>query len=131
VNTWRDSWFEEPGVRVLYVLPRVWTDRVLPLTLDPKPRETVRVMVGRAEVITPNMEWELLKQVVRYSDASEAGRPQAVAAARELGLGRFLEPVTRRLMGKVPDRQFNTLAWELMGKASQPAAGTGSSIAKK
>jgi hypothetical protein len=53
VNTWRDSWFEENGLRVLYTLPREWTDRTLPLTFDPKPRELVRVMVGRAEVFTP------------------------------------------------------------------------------
>lgn len=131
VNTWRDSWIEEPGLRVLYVLPRAWTDRVLPLTLDPKPRQTVRVMVGRAEVITPNMEWELLKQVVRYSDTDASKRPQVVAATRELGLGRFLEPTTRRLMGKVPDRQFNQLAWELMDKASKPVVAKSSSIARK
>ncbi len=131
VNTWRDSWFGEPGLRVLYVLPRAWTDRVLPLTLHPKPRQVVRVMVGRAEVITPNMEWELLKQVVRYSDTDASKRPQVVAATRDLGLGRFLEPTTRRLMDKVPDRQFNQLAWELMEKASKPAAAKNSSIARK
>jgi hypothetical protein len=27
VNTWRDSWFAENGVRVLYLLPEPWTDR--------------------------------------------------------------------------------------------------------
>src|SRR5207245_10217803 len=59
VNTWRDSWFEEDGLRVLYTLPREWTDRTLPLTLDPKPRELVRVMVGRAEVFTPATEKKL------------------------------------------------------------------------
>jgi hypothetical protein len=31
VKTWDDAWFAEPGLRVLYVLPRAWTDRVLPL----------------------------------------------------------------------------------------------------
>src|SRR6185295_8646373 len=30
VKTWRDSWMEEKGLRVLYVLPRAWTDRILP-----------------------------------------------------------------------------------------------------
>ena len=56
VNTWKDSWFAEDGVRVLYVLPRAWTDRTLPLKLDPAPRELVRVMVGRAEVLAPALE---------------------------------------------------------------------------
>src|SRR5205823_11569620 len=53
VNTWKDSWFAEDGLRVLYVLPREWTDRTLPLTIAPAPRDLVRVMVGRAEVLTP------------------------------------------------------------------------------
>ncbi len=39
VKTWRDSWFEEDGFRVLYVLPRAWTDRTLPLKLEPAPRD--------------------------------------------------------------------------------------------
>ena len=60
VNTWRDSWFEEQGLRILYVLPRVWTDQILPIELNPRPRELVRVMVGRAELITPRIELEIL-----------------------------------------------------------------------
>ncbi|MGH8598395.1 MAG: hypothetical protein ACREXT_17220, partial [Gammaproteobacteria bacterium] len=55
VNTWRDSWFEE-GLRVFYVLPRVSTDAVLPITIEPAPAELVRVMVGRVEIITPEVE---------------------------------------------------------------------------
>ena len=35
VQTWRDSWFEEQGLRVLYLLPRSWTDQVLPLSIVP------------------------------------------------------------------------------------------------
>src|SRR5687768_4370340 len=50
VKTWEDSWFGEQGLRVLYVLPRAWTDRTLPLSIEPKPKEIVRVMVGRAEM---------------------------------------------------------------------------------
>ena len=29
VDTWKSSWFAEDGTRVLYVLPRAWTDRTL------------------------------------------------------------------------------------------------------
>src|SRR5438105_8838159 len=56
VKTWKDSWFEEDGVRVLYLLPRAWTDRTLPLALDPAPRDLARVMVGRAEVLLPSLQ---------------------------------------------------------------------------
>ncbi len=123
VATWDDSWFAEQGVRVLYTLPRAWTDRILPLTLEPKPRELVRVMVGRAELITPAMEWELLKQVVRFADGDETDRVQAVDEARKLGLGRFLEPTTRRLAAKLPTREFSKVSWDLLQAASKSRTG--------
>ena len=118
VKTWRQSWFEEDGVRVFYVLPRPWTDGILPLTLDPKPRELVRVMVGRAEIITPAAEWELLKQIVRYSENDSQSRREAVAGVRELGLGRFIQPAVQRVLGRTPDREFSRTAWELVNAAT-------------
>jgi hypothetical protein len=121
VKTWDDSWFAEQGLRVLYTLPGAWTDRILPLTLEPKPREVVRVMVGRAELITPAMEWELMKQVVRFTDKDENIRVHAVEDARNLGLGRFLEPATRRLNGKMSSREFSEVSWELVNAVSKPA----------
>ena len=130
VKTWRDSWFDEQGLRVLYTLPRAWTDRVLPIAMDPKPRELVRVMVGRAEMITPTMEWELMKQIVHYSEADDAGRQQVVEHTRQLGLGRFAEATTRRLMGKVSDREFNRLSRELLEAAAKPQL-RGKSLALK
>ena len=118
VKTWDDSWFAEPGVRVLYILPSAWTDRILPLTLDPKPRELVRVMVGRAEMITPEMEWQLMKEIVRFSERDDRLRAQAVANTRNIGLGRFLEPAARRLMAKMSSPQFSQVSWELIQAAS-------------
>jgi hypothetical protein len=122
VKTWDDSWFAEQGVRVLYVLPSAWTDRILPLTIDPKPREIVRVMVGRAELITPTMEWDLMKQIVRFSESDDQLRAQAVTNTRRIGLGRFLEPAARRLMAKISGAEFSKASWELLQAASQPAA---------
>src|SRR2546421_6569749 len=55
IKTWRNEWFNE-GTRVFYILPRATTDAILPLTINPSPTEIVRVLVGRAEVITPEME---------------------------------------------------------------------------
>ena len=70
VKTWDDSWFAEQGTRVLYTLPQQWTDGVLPLAITPAPKEVRRVFVGRAELITPAMEWALLREVVLRDDAS-------------------------------------------------------------
>jgi hypothetical protein len=114
VHTWEDSWFGEEGLRVLYILPRSWTDRVLPLTIDPAPHEIVRVMVGRAEVITPGIEWQLLKQIVRFSESDPVTRPKIVTETRNLGLGRFAEPAVRRVLGKTPNPEFSRHAWNLL-----------------
>jgi hypothetical protein len=128
VETWRDSWFEEQGVRVLYTLSRAWTDRILPLTIEPSPRSLVRVMVGRAEVITPGMEAELAKQVTRYGKADEASRSEVVEATRQLGLGRFLEPAMRRLTAWAGSADFNRNCWELLAAAGKPP---GNAIAQR
>ena len=50
VDTWKDQWFAEQGTRVLYILPRAWTDRTLPLDVSPRPDRVVRVM----ELLTPS-----------------------------------------------------------------------------
>jgi hypothetical protein len=120
VKTWDDSWFGEEGLRVLYTLPRAWTDRILPLTISPNPSGLVRVMVGRAEMITPTMEWELMKQVVQYSQSSSEAKDQAVAGTRSIGLGRFTEAAIRRLTTKMPSREFSQTAWNLLDAVAKP-----------
>jgi len=119
VKTWEQSWFTEKGLRVLYTLPRAWTDRALPLSVTPAPAATVRVMVGRAEIITPAMERALLTQVERYIFADETQRPQIAIEARGLGLGRFMEPTLRRLfIGRERSKEFSSLSWELLAAAT-------------
>ena len=60
VETWWQSYFEAPGLRVFWVLPREATDRVLPLDVSPPPTEIVRVLVGRSEVLRPRLERQWL-----------------------------------------------------------------------
>jgi hypothetical protein len=52
IETWRDSWFEE-GSRLFYIVPTRFVNAILPLTVYPAPSQTVRVFVGRLELITP------------------------------------------------------------------------------
>ncbi len=94
VHTWNDSWFREEGLRVMYILPRPWTDRALPMTLHPTPKELVRVMVGRAEVLRPGLEKTLVSELY---DARE-GDKSATARARQTlkSLGRFAAPALYR-----------------------------------
>ncbi len=93
VHTWKDSWFEEDGARVLYILPRAWTDRTLPLRLEPEPRELTRVMVGRAELLLPATQERLAQELTK----AKAGDAQARGALiADLGkLNRFAEPALR------------------------------------
>ena len=132
VKTWDDAWFAEPGLRVLYVLPRAWTDRVLPLKLEPAPRAIERVMVGRAELITPEMERSLHTQIERYRMGDPATRTAAIESARSIGLGRFAEPTVRRLALSDPqNREFNNAAWELLWAAFAPPTTAAPLTAKK
>jgi hypothetical protein len=80
VETWRESWFEE-GSRLIYVVPRGFIDKVLPLAIDPAPEQISRVFVGRLEVVTP---------------ATARAVETAVASNDEVILNkyrRFLEPI--------------------------------------
>jgi len=52
LQTWSNSWFEE-GSRLFYIVPTAYVDAVLPLTINPAPAKTVRVFVGRMELVTP------------------------------------------------------------------------------
>src|SRR5262249_875931 len=97
VKTWESAWFQERGMRVLYLLPRAWTDRALPLAIAPAPKAIERVMVARAEIITPASETALLQKIERYIAAMPKDRPAIVEETRALGLGRFTATVRSRL----------------------------------
>jgi hypothetical protein len=56
IKTWRSSWFTEHGTRVLYMVPQCLTDEMLPLQIQPRPEKTVRVLVGRLDVMKPEAE---------------------------------------------------------------------------
>lgn len=111
IKTWQDSWFEE-GLRVFYVLPTTATDEILPLNIEPKPREIVRVLVGRAEVITPEMERDVRKQVgLLKSDSAE------IRAAAQKNLqkhGRFYEPILKSLLASEKDARVRAQIQELI-----------------
>lgn len=60
IQTWWESYFEQPGLRIFWILPRGQTDAILPLNVEPAPEKTVRVIVGRSEVFRPNEEAQWL-----------------------------------------------------------------------
>jgi hypothetical protein len=80
VQTWRDSWFEE-GSRLIYLVPRPFVDKVLPLTITPAPERLERVFVGRVEIVTP--------QTARTVEAAFAANDEPTLNKYK----RFLQPI--------------------------------------
>lgn len=60
--TWHESYFDRPGLRVFWIVPRAFTDRVLPMSIAPRPAQLERVLVGRSEILTPKFEAELVRE---------------------------------------------------------------------
>ena len=91
LETWKNSWFEE-GARLIYIVPRRFVDSVLPLRVTPAPASTIRVFVGRLELVTP---------------ATERAVESAFVANDQLTLAkynRFLEPILSSMIQKSADR---------------------------
>ncbi|MEK7468127.1 MAG: hypothetical protein AAB074_11990 [Planctomycetota bacterium] len=112
VRTWERSYFRTEGLRILYVVPRLMVDRVLPLALDPAPKELVRVLVGRLECVTPEEEATVLAAVRDWSSQDGPTRAKSQAALNKLG--RFLEPHVRRVLMLSTDEQILANAKSLL-----------------
>jgi hypothetical protein len=92
VQTWSDSWFEE-GSRLIYIVPSEFVNTILPLSIHPAPTQTVRVFVGRFELITPATE-KAIQTAFESSDSVTLKK-----------YGRFLEPILMEMMQKTSDEE--------------------------
>lgn len=121
VNTWEQSWFGEEGTRLFYVLPQRVTDRLLPLRIEPTPDETIRVLVGRMEIMPPQTERHILELVSASASAraqhreSQLDQPFASPALDELhAMGRLAEPALARARGVAETREVREEAAALL-----------------
>lgn len=115
IETWRDSWFEE-GTRLFYLIPRASVDAILPLEIEPRPAEVLRVFVGRLEIITPEMQTEV-EQALRLNDLSTLRKR-----------GRFLEPIAQSLQARfssASDQATMKAALQAVAAQSAPASPRG------
>ncbi len=112
VNTWRHSYFESDGIRVLYILPQSWTESFLPMILSPKPNVLVRVMVGRTELLTPEREAQAASAVRELASTAAARREKAFDWLREQG--RYVEPILRQVLRSHPEPRTETLCRRLL-----------------
>jgi hypothetical protein len=114
VKTWRDSWFEE-GLRVFYIVPRAATDAILPITITPAPTELARVLVGRTEIITPELEAAVQSSARKYLEGSAESRATAIKMVQPYG--RFAQPVLQQMMEaehKIGGARASQPIWDFM-----------------
>ena len=50
LETWKESYFRSPGLRLFYVVPQEWIAHFLPLQIS-APHELTRVLVGRIDLV--------------------------------------------------------------------------------
>ena len=108
IATWSNSWLLEEGTRVFYMVPQKVTDTLLPLKIEPAPKETVRVLVARLEVMRASDEKRILEVVKQSAAARRAeqekqkGLPQPTPISLPIPeeitkLGRLAEPALVRV----------------------------------
>jgi hypothetical protein len=91
IETWKQSWFEE-GSRLFYIVPRDFLNTILPLAINPMPSQTVRVLVGRLELITPATT-QALEKILATHDLEGLQK-----------YNRFLEPILDEIKAENPAR---------------------------
>ena len=83
LQTWWNSYFERPGLRVFWIVPEDFTRSVLPLSVDPAPRQQVRVLVGRSELLTPSFEQDIIQQFTKEDQSQNYLRSDRFGLAYE------------------------------------------------
>ena len=123
VETWKGSWFNEEGTRVLYIVPENLTDELLPLTVRPVPDETLRVLVGRMELMSPNKEQKLIEAVRKHRDdrieqanakASNENPSTLPIPSQIQRFGRMMEPALVRVSKISRESEIRTEAERLI-----------------
>ena len=124
LQTWHHTWFSDEGMRLLYIVPRPLTDELLPLTIKPAPQETVRVLVGRLEILSVSEERRIMELVQANAEqradyARRYGQAKRLAEQEQVefrfdepapgvpdqirSLGRFAEPALDRIANITDD----------------------------
>ena len=82
------------------------------MTIDPRPDELVRVMVGRIELLTAERERAAATAVANLGSPDAEVRGQAFQTLRDQG--RYAEPIVRRTLESSSDERVRTLCRRLL-----------------
>jgi len=105
LDTWKLSYFESEGLRVMFVLPRSWTDTQLPLSIS-EPADITRVMLGRIELVSAYQRGKL-QRLLELPDGAFAIPPlyaESTAALQSADAGKTSHADLYRNIGReVPE----------------------------
>lgn len=117
VKIWGDDMFTTPGERLLYLMPNNEVERVLPLDIQPEPKQLVRTLIAWVELSTPEAEKRIMDLIKQLSSKDPA---QALAANKELRkLDRFAEAILRRTLDTIKDAQVKTKIKQILTALEQ------------
>ena len=116
IKTWWKSYFNKPGLRVFWIVPQTDLEKILPLKADPAPANQVRVLVGRADIMRPKFEQQMIAAL-------------GTKAFYQYQQDRFIMPYTNRLKQLVKEPVFQKFdAENLTGTHLNIAAKKGDSV---
>jgi hypothetical protein len=96
----------------LFILPQSWTDAFIPMSIVPKPKQIVRVMVGRLELLSAEREQLALAAVRDLCGPDPFKRERGFQYLRQQG--RYVEPIVRRIGETTNDDAVRTLCRRLL-----------------
>ncbi len=121
LEIWRKGLFDRPGITALYLLPQAEYDRMLPLTVTPKPQSTVRVGIalqGQIEMASAKINACVKDLVAKMDDDKYRVRDQAEKDLSDLGPAAFAA-IRAALAGNVSAEARTRLEKLLARDASQ------------
>ncbi len=111
-RTWQHGYFQEEGLRALYVLPESLINQELPLTIKGfgsqeegvEPYSLVRTFVGRTELLSPEREKAILEIAQDYLQGNEQAKQSAAKEFEKWG--RFAIPYLQRVKALTQDKSL-------------------------
>jgi hypothetical protein len=92
--------------------------------MNPAPRELVRVMVGRAEIIPPDQQERIRDAITRAAEAQWDPIAANEAQNEFRHLGRFAEPALGLALRQTTQPTVNEMGWKLLRQSAEAAKAT-------
>jgi hypothetical protein len=83
LNTWKHSYFKQPGSRVFFIVPKIWVNHHLPISLNVDAKID-RAMIGRIELMS-EFQFNNLKLLRDAKLKKEDFEQLLIAELRDLG----------------------------------------------